>query len=143
MKIVLQRVVEARVKVNKKVVGEIGNGIVLLVGFAKDDQDSDFDWYIKKTLNLRIFPDQYGKMNKSIFDIEGEVLIVSQFTLLGNCKKGRRPSYDKAASSEQAKKLYEIFIKKYKKAYKKVQTGEFQAKMQVELINDGPVTLIV
>jgi D-tyrosyl-tRNA(Tyr) deacylase len=143
MKIVIQRVKQAKVKVNSEVIGKIDKGLLILVGAEKGDSQSDIDYLVSKALNLRIFEDENSKMNLSVLDIKGEMLAVSQFTLLGDCRKGRRPSFDKAAGGEDALELYEIFVSELQKSGLKVQTGEFGAHMQVELINDGPVTLIL
>ena len=143
MKIVIQRVKQALVKVNSEVIGKIDKGLLILVGAEKGDNQSDVDYLVSKVLNLRIFEDDNSKMNHSVLDIKGEILVVSQFTLLGDCRKGRRPSFDKAAKGEDALELYESFVSELKKSDLKVETGQFGAHMQVELTNDGPVTLIL
>lgn len=143
MKAVIQRVREAKVEVDGKTVGQIGNGILLLLGVEKGDKELDADWLAEKIGNLRIFEDQAGKMNLSVKEIEGELLAVSQFTLAGNCAKGRRPSFDSAAPPEEANRLYEYFVGKLRGLGLPVETGVFQAMMQVSLTNDGPVTFIL
>ncbi|TDJ04379.1 MAG: D-tyrosyl-tRNA(Tyr) deacylase [Deltaproteobacteria bacterium] len=143
MKIVIQRVKQSKVKVNSEVIGKIDKGLLILIGAEKGDNKSDVDYLVSKALNLRIFEDDNSKMNHSVLDIKGEVLVVSQFTLLGDCRKGRRPSFDKAAKGEDALELYENFVSELKKSELKIQTGKFGAHMQVELTNDGPVTLIL
>lgn len=143
MKIVLQRVKEAAVEVQGKVVGKIGQGICLLVGIEKGDSEEDAHYLAKKTTELRIFPDSEGKMNLSVLDIQGEAMAVSQFTLAGSVKKGRRPSFDKAEEPEKAEKLFKYFVELIKQRGMKVETGVFQAMMDVHLINEGPVTFIL
>jgi D-tyrosyl-tRNA(Tyr) deacylase len=143
LKAVIQRVREAKVEVDGKTVGQIGNGILLLLGVEKGDKELDADWLAEKIGNLRIFEDQAGKMNLSVKEIEGELLAVSQFTLAGNCAKGRRPSFDSAAPPEEANRLYEYFVGKLRGLGLPVETGVFQAMMQVSLTNDGPVTFIL
>lgn len=143
MRIVLQRVKQAKVKVNSEDVGNIQHGLLLLIGAEKDDNSTDIDYLVKKVLNLRIFEDDNSKMNLSVLDIKGSILAVSQFTLLGDCTKGRRPSFDKAAGGEEALNLYNIFVSELKKSDLTVETGRFGLHMYVELINDGPVTLIL
>ena len=143
MKIVLQRVKEAAVEVQGKVVGKIGQGICLLVGIEKGDSEEDARYLAKKVTELRIFPDEEGKMNLSVLDIQGEAMAVSQFTLAGSVKKGRRPSFDKAEEPERAEKLFEYFVELIKQRGMKVETGVFQAMMEVRLINEGPVTFIL
>jgi len=143
MRAVIQRVKEARVKIKNEVIAEIGNGLLVLLGVKNKDTEKDAKFLAEKILNLRIFPDEKGKMNLSLLDIKGEILIVSQFTLYGDCKKGRRPSFVEAASPEIAEKLYEKFTEEIKKSGLKTKTGKFGALMKVELINDGPVTLIL
>jgi D-tyrosyl-tRNA(Tyr) deacylase len=143
LKAVIQRVREARVEVDGKTVGQIGNGILLLLGVENGDTERDADWLAEKVGNLRIFEDQAGKMNLSVKEIEGELLAVSQFTLAGNCAKGRRPSFDSAAPPEAANRLYEYFVVKLRGLGLPVKTGVFQAVMQVSLTNNGPVTFIL
>ena len=140
MKALIQRVKESSVKVNGKITGEINKGILTFLGVEKGDTVEQVEKLAKKIANLRIFPDENDKMNRSVLDIGGEMLIVSQFTLCGDCKKGTRPSFDKSAPPEIAKELYEKFIEETKKYGIKTQTGVFGAMMEVALINDGPVT---
>ena len=144
MRIVLQRVSEASVSINNKSISKIGIGMLLLLGIEEADNFEDVDWLVKKVINLRIFNDENGIMNRSILETGGEILVVSQFTLHASTKKGNRPSYIKAARPETAIPLYQIFIETLQaKFLTKVQTGEFGAMMQVQLINDGPVTIII
>ena len=143
MKAVIQRVRTAKVEVDGKTVGQIGRGILLLLGVEKGDEERDADWLAEKIGNLRIFEDEKGKMNLSVKEIAGELLAVSQFTLAGNCAKGRRPSFDSAAPPEEANQLYEYFVGKLRGLGLPVKTGVFQAMMQVTLTNDGPVTFIL
>jgi len=144
MRAVLQRVSKADVKVEGNVIGSIENGLLLLLGVHETDTQEQVKWLASKVVNLRIFEDLEGKMNHSLLEQEGEILIVSQFTLYGECEKGRRPSFSSAARPEVSIPLYEQFIDEVKKlGVKKVATGEFGADMQVSLINDGPVTLII
>ncbi len=140
---VIQRVKKSSVTVEGRIVGEIGAGLLVLLGIARGDTTEDVDYLAEKTVNLRIFEDKNQKMNLSLKDIDGEMLVISQFTLLGDCRKGRRPSFVNAAAPETAKDLYEYFIKKSGSSGIKVQSGRFGAMMQVELINNGPVTLIL
>ena len=140
MKAVIQRVSEAGVRVDGKNVGTIERGILVLLGVEKGDLAEDADWLAEKVVNLRIFEDGAGKMNLSLLDIKGELLAVSQFTLAGNCAKGRRPSFDTAAPPEEANRLYEYFVGRVWELGIPVQTGIFQADMKVSLVNDGPVT---
>ena len=143
MRAVLQRVSGAKVSVDGAVVGEIGRGILVLLGVAGSDSEKDAHYLLQKTLNLRVFEDAEGKMNLSLLDMDGELLVVSQFTLLGDARKGRRPSYIKAAEPSKAKELYEYFASEAAKQVGNVQTGEFQAMMDVDLTNDGPVTILL
>ncbi len=144
MKVVIQRVTKASVTTNKEKVANIDNGLLILLGIVNDDNQEDIDYLVRKTANLRIFNDDNNVMNKSLIDIEGEAIIVSQFTLQASTKKGNRPSYIKAAKPDIAIPLYESFVVTLEKHInKKVQTGEFGADMKVELLNDGPVTIII
>ena len=141
---VIQKVTEARVDIENTTVGEIGSGFMVLLGIENEDGDEDINWLSRKIVNLRIFNDEAGVMNKSILDMSGEVLLVSQFTLHGSTKKGNRPSYIKAAKPDIAIPLYEKFkLKLEQELGKEIQTGKFGAMMQVSLCNDGPVTLII
>jgi D-tyrosyl-tRNA(Tyr) deacylase len=142
MRIVVQRVRRARVEVDSCVTGQIGRGLLLLIGVAKTDSQSDADYLVDKITNLRIFPDESGKMNRSVRDIGGGLLLVSQFTVYGDCRKGRRPSFDAAAPPDHARALYDYFIQQCRITGLQVETGIFQAMMSVHLENDGPVTLI-
>ena len=142
MKIVVQRVKEAYVKVDNEIVGKISEGLMLLIGVDEDDDTNDADWLIKKIIDLRIFSDQEGKMNLSVKDISGEILCISQFTLISDYKKGNRPSYIKAAKPEKAIPLFEYFKQEIKKSGLKIESGIFGADMKVSLLNDGPVTLV-
>jgi D-tyrosyl-tRNA(Tyr) deacylase len=143
MRAVVQRVSKARVRVNGHVTGEIGPGIVLLLGVAKTDDSRAASQLAEKICGLRLFHDDQGKMNRSLEEIGGAVLAVSQFTLYGDCRKGRRPSFDRAAPAEQARALYEEFVSALRRRGLRVETGVFQAMMDVELVNDGPVTLLL
>jgi D-tyrosyl-tRNA(Tyr) deacylase len=143
MRVVLQRVTEARVEVAEEVTGEIGAGLLVLLGVAKNDSSADADFLVEKIVNLRVFADQDQKMNRSLLDTGGALLVVSQFTLYGECRKGRRPSFDLAAPAEQARSLYEYFVGKARETGIRVETGVFQASMAVSLTNDGPVTLLI
>jgi D-tyrosyl-tRNA(Tyr) deacylase len=143
MKAVIQRVKSAQVSVDGRVTGKIGSGLLVLLGVGKGDGGSDLSFLTSKIPDLRIFEDASGKFNLSLKEIGGEMLVVSQFTLYGDCRKGRRPSFTDAEDPTQAKNLYEQFVSKLKEQGIPVQTGEFQAKMEVHLINDGPVTLIL
>ncbi len=143
MKIVIQRVSQASVRVVGEIIGEIGWGMVVLIGFSKQDTGSNIPQIVDKILNLRIFEDVEGKMNQSLFDIKGEVLVVSQFTLMGNTKKGRRPNFMDAAPAEVAEKFYQQFLQEMRAHNVPVQTGKFQAHMQVSILNDGPVTILI
>lgn len=143
MKAVLQRVREAEVRVDDAVVGAIGPGILLLLGVEKGDAEGDADWLLRKTAELRIFSDSAGKMNLSLQDVAGGLLVVSQFTLAGNCAKGRRPSFDSAAPPDEGRRLYEFFVARARVQGLPVATGIFQVDMQVALVNDGPVTFLL
>jgi D-tyrosyl-tRNA(Tyr) deacylase len=143
MKIVLQKVKQAAVEVEQKVRGKISKGVCLLVGIEKGDSEEDARYLAHKTVELRIFPDEEGKMNLSLLDIKGEVLAVSQFTLAASVKKGRRPSFDNAEAPERAEKLFSYFVDLIKEKGIKVETGVFGALMEVPLVNDGPVTFIL
>ena len=143
MRAVIQRVKEARVEVEGEVVGRIGEGMLILLGAGKDDSEEDARYLADKAIALRIFEDTEGKMNLSVIDTGGQVLVVSQFTLYGDCRKGRRPSFDKAAPPELAEQLYELFVREIRERGVKVETGRFRAMMDVHLINRGPVTLML
>jgi len=144
MKIVVQRVKKAQVDIDEKTVGKINEGLLVLLGIKNTDTKKDVDYLVKKIINLRVFTDSDGKMNLSLQDVKGELLIVSQFTLYGECKKsGNRPSYTDAAKPDMAIPLYEYFISECKKQVSIVQTGIFGADMKVNLLNDGPVTIII
>jgi D-tyrosyl-tRNA(Tyr) deacylase len=142
MKIVLQRVSSASVKVADEIVGSIDQGMLLLIGFSSNDTQDSILPTLEKIVKLRIFSDEEGKMNKSVLDVNGSALLVSQFTLYADTKKGNRPSFIEAARPEQAIPLYEFFIAEMKKRISKVETGIFGADMKVELVNDGPVTIV-
>jgi D-tyrosyl-tRNA(Tyr) deacylase len=144
MRVVIQRVSEAAVKIDGTIVGEISKGLVVLLGIAQEDTEQDALYLIQKLINLRIFSDADGKMNLSVQDCGGELLVVSQFTLYADTKKGNRPSYIRAARPEQAIPLYEFFLQELQKQFQgPIQTGQFGADMKVSLINDGPVTIIM
>ena len=141
MRVLLQRVARAEVRVGERVTGSIGRGFVLLVGFTHSDSAAQIEWMADKIVGLRVFPDDEDKMNRSLTDVEGALLVVSQFTLYGDAVKGRRPSFIDAARPEQAVPLYEQFVASLRGKGIRTETGEFGASMQVELVNDGPVTL--
>jgi len=143
VKLVIQRVKSAEVAVDKQIVGKIKAGMLVFLGIAKGDGDREVDYLTEKILQLRIFDDAQGKMNRSIQEAGGEFLVVSQFTLLGDCDKGRRPSFDGAAAPHLAESLYNQFVEKLRSFGVKVETGKFQAMMDVSLVNDGPVTFIL
>ena len=143
MKVILQRVKKASVSVDKKTVGQIDKGLLILVGFTKEDKEQEIDWMINKITNLRTFDDENGIMNLSVKDVKGSILSVSQFTLYADSKKGNRPSYINALGGEEAIKLYEIFNKKLRNTGISTEEGIFGADMEVSLINDGPVTIIL
>ena len=143
MRACVQRVSRAKVQVDSQVVGEIGVGLVVLVGVGKEDAEADTRYLAKKVAQLRIFPDDDGKMNRSLLDVQGQVLAISQFTLFGDCRKGRRPSFVSAADPETGNRLYEQYVSDTRELGVTVETGRFQTDMQVELINDGPVTIML
>jgi|SRR5580658_5267409 D-tyrosyl-tRNA(Tyr) deacylase len=143
MRIVLQRVKQAHVDVAGETVGAIGLGLVIFVGITHGDRQPAADYLADRIVHLRIFPDDEGRMNRSILEAQGALLVVSQFTLYGNCKKGRRPSFDQAAPPEQARELYEYFVERLRLSNRPVETGVFQADMEVHILNDGPVTFIL
>ena len=144
MRVVVQRVSQSNVKVSGEVIGEIKEGLMVLVSFVDEDNDTDLGWMTKKIINLRIFNDNEGKMNRSVQDVGGDILLISQFTLHGSTKKGNRPSFIKAAKPDFANVMYERFIKVLEQSLgKEIQTGEFGADMKVSLVNDGPTTIII
>ena len=143
VKVLIQRVARASVRVEGRTVGAIERGLVVLLGVERGDTEDDAARHAQKTAELRIFPDDSGKMNRSVVDVEGSVLVVSQFTLAASTRRGRRPSFDRAAPPDQARALYERFVKRLAELGLPVATGTFQAMMEVELINDGPVTILL
>tara|TARA_B100000123_G_scaffold16292_1_gene11888 strand:- start:10 stop:483 length:474 start_codon:yes stop_codon:yes gene_type:complete len=144
MRVVVQRVSQSNVKVSGEVIGEIKEGLMVLVSFVDEDNDTDLGWMTKKIINLRIFNDDEGKMNRSVQDVGGDILLISQFTLHGSTKKGNRPSFIKAAKPDFANVMYERFIKVLEQSLgKEIQTGEFGGDMKVSLVNDGPTTIII
>ncbi|GAK50799.1 D-tyrosyl-tRNA(Tyr) deacylase [Candidatus Moduliflexus flocculans] len=143
MRMVIQRVTEASVTVDDAVIGSIGKGIAVLLGVAKGDTEQDADFLANKLVNLRIFEDEAGKMNRSVQEINGEILVVSQFTLLGDCRKGRRPGFSDAAPPDEADRLYQYFVEQVRRLGVRVATGQFQAMMLVKIYNDGPVTFVI
>ncbi len=143
MRAVLQRVKNAAVNIDGKLCGSIGGGLLVLLGVEEGDKESDVDYIVDKCINLRIFEDGDGKMNLSVLDVGGDIMVVSQFTLLADLKKGRRPSFIDAAKPEKANELYELAVGKFIKSGLKVSTGCFQANMEISLINKGPVTIIL
>jgi D-tyrosyl-tRNA(Tyr) deacylase len=143
MRAVLQRVSRAKVTVNGEITGEIGPGLLILLGVGREDSAADAVYLAEKISGLRVFEDEQGKMNRSITEISGSVLAVSQFTLYGDARRGRRPSFDAAAAPEKARTLYEFFVQKIRAMGLKCETGRFQEMMQVELVNDGPVTILL
>jgi D-tyrosyl-tRNA(Tyr) deacylase len=143
MRVVLQRVTKASVEVEDKIIGKIDNGLLVLLGIHVDDNMKELEWMVNKVVGLRIFEDEDGKMNKSLKDVEGDLLVVSQFTLYGDCEKGRRPGFTDAARPEKAIPMYEEFVKRCRDLEVHVETGEFGADMKIDLINDGPTTLII
>ena len=143
MKAVIQRVSEANVKVDGKIVGEISKGLLLLIGIDEEDEKNDADWLVQKILSLRIFGDDEGKLNRSVMDISGGILCISQFTLIADYKKGNRPSFIKAAKPEKAIPLFDYFKTEISKSGLKTESGIFGADMKVSLLNDGPVTIVM
>lgn len=143
MKLVIQRVSKAKVEVDKKIIGQIQKGFLVLIGVGPEDTTENADFLAEKLCKLRVFTDENDKMNLSIKDINGELLVVSQFTLYADCQQGNRPSFSNAAKPEKANELYEYFVSKCKEKVAKVETGKFGADMKVELLNDGPVTIIL
>jgi D-tyrosyl-tRNA(Tyr) deacylase len=143
MRLVIQRVKACQVTVNGSTTGSIGGGILALIGISREDTRADVDYMLDKLLGLRIFPDDNGKMNRNIVESGGALLLVSQFTLYGDCRKGRRPSFDRAAPPEVAQELYNYFVDAARRGPVPVETGIFQASMEVSLINDGPVTILL
>ncbi len=143
MRVLVQRVRHASVEVDGAIIGNIAQGLLLFVGIAPNDSVSDLEWMSSKVLNLRVFEDDAGKMNRSVLDVQGGILAVSQFTLYGDARKGNRPSFTDAARPEIAEPLYNQFVEKLRQSSLNIQTGRFAAQMQVELINDGPITLML
>lgn len=143
MKFVIQRVESASVEIDKKTISEIGNGYLVLIGITHNDTKEVADYLINKLINLRVFEDENGKLNLSLNDIKGELLLVSQFTLYGDCSRGNRPSFTQAAKPEYAKELYEYIVDECKQKISLVKSGVFGANMKINLINDGPVTIIM
>jgi D-tyrosyl-tRNA(Tyr) deacylase len=143
MKAVVQRVTSAHVKVDNNTISNIGNGLMILLGVQEGDKEKEADFLVDKIIHLRIFEDSQGKMNLSLKDVKGELMVVSQFTLMGDCRKGRRPSFTKAAAPDRANALYEYFIARAEGAGVITRSGQFQALMEVSLVNQGPVTLVL
>ena len=144
MRVVVQKVKNASVKVNNQVVGEIKNGLVVLAGYEPSDSQEDISWMVKKIIKMRIFDDSENRLNLSLLDVNGEILLISQFTLHASVKKGNRPSYIKAADSKKAKQMYDQTINQFETVLKrKISTGEFGANMEVSLVNTGPVTITI
>lgn len=143
MRAVIQRVKKANVKVNNESIGKIDKGLLVFLGVSEDDTENDLNYIFDKTVGLRIFEDEQGKMNKSLIDVHGSILVISQFTLYGDARKGKRPSFTHAARPDTAIPLYEKFIQKCRKSDLDTHTGQFGADMDVELINDGPVTILL
>ena len=143
MKVVVQRVSRGAVSIGSKKIAEIGHGLVVLLGISNDDSEKEARYLADKIVNLRIFEDEQGKMNRSLQEVGGQLLVVSQFTLYGDCRKGRRPSFTDSAPPKDAERLYDYFVKYLRETSLDVRTGTFQAYMQVDISNDGPVTLII
>ncbi len=143
MRAVLQRVKNASVKVSGELIGEIESGLLIFLGVGEEDEKQDADYLVEKIINLRIFEDDKGKMNLSAIDLKKDILAVSQFTLYGDCRKGRRPSFFAAASPEKAESLYQYFVEQAAESGLQIETGKFQAMMDIELVNDGPVTILI
>jgi D-aminoacyl-tRNA deacylase len=143
MRAVIQRVDRAGVSINNQEISSINEGILVLLGVEQEDNHTDADYILDKTVNLRIFEDEQGKMNRSLVDISGAMMVVSQFTLLGDCTKGRRPSFFRAEEPVRANELYEYFVREATKKIKKLATGKFQEMMKIELVNNGPVTILL
>jgi D-tyrosyl-tRNA(Tyr) deacylase len=143
MRAVVQRVKRARVTVSGEIAGEIGQGLLVLLGVGQDDTEAAADYLAEKIAGLRVFEDEAGRMNRAVGEIGGAVLVVSQFTLFGDVRRGKRPSFDAAARPEQARRLYEYFVEKLRGAGLRCETGRFQEMMDVELVNDGPVTILI
>ena len=143
MKLVIQRVKEASVRVNDDVTGAIRTGLLVFVGIARTDTHEDADYLVDKLIGLRVFPDENGKMNRNVVEARGSVLVVSQFTLYGDCRRGKRPSFDEAAPPDEAIALYRYFLGQIRRGPVPVESGVFQASMQVHLVNDGPVTILI
>jgi len=143
MRAVVQRVSQARVTVDGAIAGQIGQGLLVLLGVSREDQEADADYLAEKVCGLRIFEDEKSKINLAVGDVAGAVLVVSQFTLYGDVRRGKRPSFDAAAAPAEARSLYEYFVERIRTAGLRCETGKFQAMMQVELVNDGPVTILL
>ncbi|HZS96592.1 MAG TPA: D-aminoacyl-tRNA deacylase [Terriglobales bacterium] len=143
MRAVVQRVSRAKVTVAREITGEIGLGLLVLLGVGREDSEANADYLAEKIVGLRIFEDDGGKMNRSVLDVRGAVLVVSQFTLYGDARKGKRPSFDDAAPPQRARELYEYFVEKIRSAGLRCETGRFQEMMAVELVNEGPVTILL
>jgi D-aminoacyl-tRNA deacylase len=143
MRAVVQRVNRARVTVGDEVVGEIGQGLLVLLGVAREDQEGDADYLAEKITGLRVFEDDSGRMHRAVGEVDGGVLVVSQFTLYGDVRRGKRPSFDAAAPPKKARSLYEYFVARMRAAGLRCETGRFQETMQVDLVNDGPVTILL
>jgi len=143
MRAVVQRVSRAKVAISNRIAGEIGMGLLVLLGVGREDSEVDVNYLSEKVIGLRIFEDSDGKMNRSLLDAGGSVLVISQFTLFGDVRRGRRPSFDSAAAPENARRLYELFVEQIRAAGLRCETGRFQERMQVELVNEGPVTILL